>query len=510
MKAAKPYWRIILLLAILKFILPFILQSSAYELQRDEYLYYQQGQHLGLGYLENPPMLSYLGTISSWLGGSEFWIKFWPSLVGAMTIIITCLLTSEFGGKAFAQMIAGIGVLTGAYLRMHSLFQPNILDIFFWTLAIYFLVRFIKSTETEFLYAFIFSLALGWWSKYSIVFLAAAIFIALLLSRYRKIFLDKKMYLAILAGLILILPNVWWQYEHRWPLIHHMEELQATQLRFSSPLAFLADQLLYLVPVVFVWLSGLVWLLRRKEWSFLGWTYFLLVALLLAGRGKSYYSMGIYPMLLAAGGVSLESWTETRRSLRLAFTILIAALTVPFVPLLLPIWKPEKLAAFYRENNLEKTGLLKWEDQRNHPLPQDFADMLGWKELTEKTEAFFKSLPDSAKASTFVNPDNYGQAGAFKYYGKEDLFKKRTFTGNGSFILWLPDSLTFKNVLFTGSEMTDFGFSKHFEKATLVDSVTNKLSRQFGDKIFYFQNIDTAGLRMLSERVSFLKREFGR
>jgi hypothetical protein len=289
-----------------------------------------------------------------------------------------------------------------------------------------------------------------------------------------------------------------------------MAELQETQLRFSNPMRFVFDQLLYLVPVVFVWICGLVWLFKRKEWRFLGWTYFFVIALLVIGRGKSYYSMGIYPMLLAAGGVSLERWTEARRWVRLAFIVLIVALTVPFIPLLLPIWKPEKLATFYRENKLDKTGLLKWEDQQNHPLPQDFADMLGWKELTEKTETFFKSLPDSAKANTFINPDNYGEAGAFKYYGKDDTFKSRTVTGNGSFILWLPDSLPFKNVIFTGDELPDWGFFKHFEKSTAIDSVTNRLSRQFGEKIFYFQNIDTTGLRMITERVTFLKKEFRR
>ena len=63
---------------------------------------------------------------------------------------------------------------------------------------------------------------------------------------------------------------------------------------------------------------------------------------------------------------------------------LIVVLTLPFIPLLLPVWKPDKLAAFYKKNGVDKIGLLKWEDQRDHPLPQDFADMLGWKELTGK------------------------------------------------------------------------------------------------------------------------------
>jgi len=37
---------------------------------------------------------------------------------------------------------------------------------------------------------------------------------------------------------------------------------------------------------------------------------------------------------------------------------------------------------------MENTGAFKWEDQEYHPLPQDFSDMLGWKEITEKRPAF--------------------------------------------------------------------------------------------------------------------------
>jgi hypothetical protein len=220
--------------------------------------------------------------------------------------------------------------------------------------------------------------------------------------------------------------------------------------------------------------------------------------------------MGIYPTLLAAGGVSLERWTERKQWQRPALVIIIITLTIPFIPLLLPIWKPEKLAAFYKENKIDKTGLLKWEDQRDHALPQDFADMLGWKELTQKSEAFFNSLPDSAKANTFINCENYGQAGAFKFYGQGDSFRNKTITGNGSFLLWLPSLIDFKHIIFTGREIPRSDIFTHFEKVTVIDSVTNHLSRQYGEKIFYFQNIDSMGIKLVAERIDQLKREFNR
>lgn len=395
MKREQPYWPLILILAFLKFVLPLLLQHPVYELQRDEYLYYQQGQHFDFGYLENPPLLSYLGMISSWFGGGEAWIKFWPCLFGAATLVVTCLITAELGGKLFSQFLAALSIITGAYLRVHYLFQPNILDIFFWTLAIYFLIRYINSRNENYIIWMAVSLALGWWSKYSVLFIAAAIIAGLLLSPYRNIILRKKAWFAAGLALLLITPNLLWQYFHNWPVIHHMEELQATQLKYINRSDFLKEQLLLLLPVVFVWITGLTSLLRNSQYRIIAIIYVAVITLLMFGSGKGYYALGAYPMLLAGGAAAIEKWSEGKKWLRYAITVVIIGLTIPFIPLLLPVWKPEKLAAFYQQYGIDKTGLLKWEDQKEHPLPQDFADMLGWKELAEKTIRAYHNISES-------------------------------------------------------------------------------------------------------------------
>lgn len=161
LKQAQAIWPLILLLATIKFLLPVFQQHPLYALQRDEFLYYEHGQHLALGYLENPPLLSYLGWISSWFGGSEARIKLWPCLFGAATVVLSCLIAAELGGKLFAQFLAGLSVMTGAYVRVHFLFQPNILDIFFSTAAVYFIIRYINNNKPVSLYWFFISLAIG-------------------------------------------------------------------------------------------------------------------------------------------------------------------------------------------------------------------------------------------------------------------------------------------------------------------------------------------------------------
>jgi 4-amino-4-deoxy-L-arabinose transferase-like glycosyltransferase len=498
------------LLALLKFLIPFIFIHPAFELQRDEYLYYQQGQHLDLGYLENPPLLSYLGWISSWFGNKEWLIRLWPASVGALTVIITCLIAARLGGGSFAQFFAGFSIITGAFLRIHILFQPNILDIFFWTCSLYFLIKFIQTDHKRDLLLMAICLALGWWSKYSILFLIISILIGLILTKYRKLFIQKRFYVAIAIALLIILPNVWWQYAHKFPLIHHMKELRETQLVHINAADFIKEQFLLLFPVLIIWIAGLIWAFRNSNYRILGWIYLSVILLLIFGSGKSYYALGIYPVLLAAGGVVWEKLFATRKVVLYIISILIIGLTIPLIRIVLPTMSPEKLATFYQEKGVDKIGLLKWEDQKDHPLPQDFADMLGWKELAYKTSKFFNSNTNYAQANTIIYCRNYGQAGSLPFYISDKYITDRVISDNGSFLLWISDRLWFKNLIFIGRNMPgkDDEVFQHFGKVTVIDSVTNPLSRQFGDKIIYFEKVDSTGLKLAQDGLKEMKKEF--
>ncbi|HET6721565.1 MAG TPA: hypothetical protein VFH07_02395, partial [Chitinophagaceae bacterium] len=107
---------------------------------------------------------------------------------------------------------------------------------------------------------------------------------------------------------------------------------------------------------------------------------------------------------------------------------------------------------------------------------------------------------------------HYGFGGSLKFYGKDRLFRSNVFSDNGSFLLWIPDDLYFKHLIFLGRRMPDKDDEvfQHFEKIRVVDSVTNKLSRQYGDKIIFFENIDAAGLKLAQDGLKEMKSEFNR
>lgn len=499
-----------MVLAVLKFALPFLLQHPAFELHRDEYLYYAQGQHLDFGFLENPPLIGLLGAISSLFGGSFFWIKFWPALFGVFTLLVAARIARELGGNLFAQTVAALGILLSVYLRTNFLFQPNFLDIFFWTLAAYYLIRYSNTEQTNYLYLLALALALGWWSKYSVLFFIVSFFLALLLSPQRNMLLKKQFWLAAALGIVCILPNIYWQWQHRWPLVHHMAELRDTQLQYINKTDFIKEQLLMLFPVLFVWFGGLIWLLRQPKYRIIAFIYLGIIMLLMLGSGKGYYSLGAYPMLLAAGGVWIERMGFLKNWIRYAAIAFILLLSVPFIPVLLPVQAPQQMAETNEKFGLGKLGILRWEDLQSHPLQQDFADMLGWKELTAKAENVFEGLPAFSKAHTMVYCGSYGQAGALRYYAKEEDFRNRIISGSGTFLLWMPLPLQVDNLILVDDEPPENPLFRHFEKAALIDSVTNPLSRQYGDKIYLFQRADSVANRIANENFEKMKAVFMR
>ena len=69
---------------------------------------------------------------------------------------------------------------------------------------------------------------------------------------------------AALIALVLILPNLTWQYTHDFPVWTHMQELAAYQLGNVTLTGFLLDQLLMNFPGLVLWLGGLGWLFVRR------------------------------------------------------------------------------------------------------------------------------------------------------------------------------------------------------------------------------------------------------
>lgn len=140
---------ILIVFVILKFILQYSLINPEYELHRDEYLHLDQGNHLAWGFLSVPPVSSWQAFIINALGNSVFWVKLFPALFGALTIVAVWKTVEELKGGLYACILAASGVLLSVLLRLNMLFQPNSLEILLWTLFYFCVIKYINSDRVK-------------------------------------------------------------------------------------------------------------------------------------------------------------------------------------------------------------------------------------------------------------------------------------------------------------------------------------------------------------------------
>ena len=241
---------------ILKFVLQYSLISSDYDLQRDEYLHLDQAHHLAWGYLSVPPFTSWISYIIYLLGNSVFWIKFFPALFGALTIVVVWKAIEELKGSLFALVLGATCVFFSALLRLNTLYQPNSFDVLCWTTFYFILIKYINTENTKWLFIGAIVFVFGFLNKYNIGFLIIGLIPALVVTEQRKIFGQPKLYIALILGFLLIAPNLLWQYKNNFPVIHHLKELAETQLVNVDRLEFLKSQLLFFIGSFLVIVSG--------------------------------------------------------------------------------------------------------------------------------------------------------------------------------------------------------------------------------------------------------------
>ena len=179
------------------------------------------------------------------------------------------------------------------------------------------------------------------------------------------------------------------------------------------------------------------------------------------------------------------------------------------IPVALPVFPPEQLVSFYEKMNTKKTGALKWEDLKDHPLPQDFADMLGWQEMAHKMSRAYETLDSNEKRHTILFCDNYGMAGAVTFYSKK-YHLPEAYSDNASFLDWLPEEMHIDNVLLLTDDKNEMqhDFIKDFSSTVVTDSVTTPMAREHGDLIILLKGANDAFNQMFKEKIEKDKAAF--
>ncbi|WP_276483524.1 glycosyltransferase family 39 protein [Paraflavitalea pollutisoli] len=483
----KQTW-ILLGFLLLKFVLQYILVSPAYDLQRDEYLHLDQGEHLAWGYLSVPPFTSWTSWLILRLGSPLWLIRFFPALFGALTLLVVWKAIEALKGSLFALILGATGVLLSVLLRLNILYQPNSFDVLCWTMLYYCILRYLQEETGKWLYIGAMVFAFAFLNKYNIVFLLLGMAPALFMTESRRVFAHTRFYGALLLGLLLILPNLIWQYQNGWPVVHHMQLLASTQLVNVNRWDFLQAQVLFFTgafPVIVAGVGALLLYKPFRPYLVFFWSIVFTLTVFLYFRSKDYYAIGIYPIYIAFGAVYLGQVLDTgwRKYLQPVLLLLPVIVFIPMYRVAFPNHSPEYIVA--HQERYRPLGMLRWEDGKEHALPQDFADMLGWRELARKVDAAYAGLP--ADEPALVLCDNYGQAGAINFYTTRAV---KAVSFNADYINWIDTThfyhhlIRVKEAASARDELGETG--PFFQTAVLSDSVSNPFAREFRTAIFTF------------------------
>ncbi len=478
---------LIFFLALLSVTLHLIFNGNL-EYHRDELLYFSLGLHPAFGYATVPPLIGWVAWLmQNIFGYSLFAVRLFPAVMSGIMVFLVSKITRELGGKNYAAVLAGLGMMTAIFsLRTFSLFQPVHIDLFFWTLSIYLVIKYINEEDDKYLLLFGIVAGLSLLNKYLIGLLFILLLIVIPFTHYRNIFGKRKFWTGIVAGIVVFSPNLIWQLLNGMPVINHLAELERTQLVNVDRIGFLKDQIIMPGAVSLLTLAGLIHLIiSRKQGKFrILWIVSIMVVIsLMLLRGKSYYTIGIFPFLMAAGAVFYESvfkiWIP-----RSVMIVIICVLTFFIMPYGLPVYKAEGLVKYFDkvESQYKFDFGRTFEDGSKHSLPQDYADMTGWEELTQIADKAWQRVTD--KKAAFIYCENYGQAGAITIIGKKYGLPEAVCFSE-SFRYWIPKKFDpdVLSLVYINDEMGD-DVRQLFGRITEIGKISNPDAREYGTTVW--------------------------
>ncbi len=420
--------------------------NNRYGYFRDEFNYIACGDHLGWGYVDQPPLIPLLIHISrAVLGDSLRAIRFIPALASSLLVVQTAVLARELGGRRFAILLSAIcALMAPQYLSNGSLLGTNCLEPNLWMGCAYFAILAVERNNPRYWLWFGVVAGLGLQEKYSIALFGFGIVVGLLLTEQRRVFLNKWIWLAGLAAFLIFLPNLLWNIHYDWPFVQLMRNIKAEGRDVVlGPFPYFFQQTLLVNPLTApLWLAGLFALLfsaRLRPYRFLGWSYLVCYAVFFALHGKNYYLAPIYPMLLAAGAVVLEpALDHPRRAwLKPAIAILLLATGAHLAPVVVSVLSPDGFIAYMKYLPF-KLPVMEHSHARA-TLPQWYSDQFGWDEIVAETAVAWNRLsPDERKnGDCGIFAQDYGQAGAIDFLGRR-YGLPASLSGHQTWFLWGP------------------------------------------------------------------------
>jgi hypothetical protein len=462
---------IIAFFCVLKLTLHLIADANS-GFQGDELLHIETGNHPSLGYMEFPPVISWLAFIQNQFHSQSVFVHHIFSHIASLLILILIALTTvKLGGKAKSVFIVLLCILTApAFGRGHQLFQPVVFTHLFWLFSFYQLVRYVITLDKKYLLYLTIGVSFGFLTKYDILFFIAGLTGLLLSKRTRTAILQKDIWKYILLFLVLIAPNVLWQYNQGFPVLDMFSRLYETQLDKLTIVGVLESMVISLNPLtLFFWVGGLIYMFTTKN-SFsyrqIALTIVISIALLALNKSKAYYFYPAMITLMMFGSIWFEQKILSKRQWVLypatALLVLSGIVLIPFGLAILP------LDTFIKFAGIEK------KDNRYQIEYKEYYSKSKWEKTMDGLQTVYDSLPLNEKKDCFIWGKHYSQAGGVNLF-RENYNMPKALSYHGSFYLWTPEKgeLPKTIIAFSNGEAGINFFQSFFNSVVAVKRIYN-------------------------------------
>jgi len=463
--SSRPYGLYVLLFAISLFIYrEWITLSRPILLFFDEAYYYGWSQSLDWGYYSKPPVVAWLIRLTTDLFGNAEWaIKLAAPLLYSATSWVLYMIGKQLT-NARAGFYSALIFLSMPLVSFNSLFITTDAPLLFcWALALWLFLRAQATNRWHFwLLAGIVG-GLGLLSKYTfILFPAAFLLYALLSSQGRLILANPRFWVACALAIGLLLPNLWWNYNHDFISFQHTAEISQQsekQAQLSRLWEFWGTQFIVFGPVAMLLL--LIRLLKPRAiepghqesllWSLFIPIFAVISIQALTARANINWGAPAYVSASLIVGIYLAK-LRWKHWFKLLFAINIVL-----------------MLAFYHYGSVLNVLNI---EPRNGNDP--YVRIEGWKELAEQVTPQFEAYPDAPLASESRKVLAY-----FGYYLEPKQLYPRALNPDGHIknhyeLLYPIETSPAERHLFVSEHMTSQQLSRYFwevEELTLAEAV---------------------------------------
>jgi hypothetical protein len=377
--------------------------ANRYDYHRDELYFRMLGDHPAWGYVDQPPATPMIARASIALLGDSLWaIRVVPLLLVVGAVWLAALITREFGGGAGAQSLSALGLVSPFPLIGGHVLSTATPDLLVWAAVTLFAARALLRGQPRWWLAVGAVVGLGLYNKLLVAVLLIGLGAGLVAVGPRRVLGSPWLWAGALVALVIGFPNVYYQVANDFPQAE-MAAALAENRGAEARVLLLPMQLILLgVPLVPVWVAGLVALWRRPQWRAVrafAVAYPVVLVLMLVLSGQFYYVMGLVLFYYAVGCVPVVAWLRTRgRALSMGVAVVLNVVTSAVIALpLLPVGVVG--GTFIPDAN------------------QVTRDSIGWRVYVRQVAAVVDRLSAGERSRAVIVTSNYGEAGAIARYG---------------------------------------------------------------------------------------------